>query len=142
MLSNKLRMKTRNQGQGLVEFALVLPVLLVVVFGVFDLGRAYFTTIILTGAAREGARYLSVYPDDVPEFNNTRVVARNEARNSGINIDDDPVDIICANSDSDPDKCDSGGAAVVTVSHGFELVLGWLLSSPITITRSAQMVVP
>ena len=142
MLCNNLKMKARNKGQGLVEFALVLPFLLVVVFGVFDLGRAYFTTIILTGAAREGARYLSVYPNDVPDFNNTRVVTRNEARNSGINIDDQPVDISCTNVDGDHDECDGGGTAIVTVSHEFELVLGWMLSSPITITRSAQMVVP
>ena len=135
-------MKARNQGQGLVEFALVLPFLLVVVFGVFDLGRAYFATIILTGAAREGARHLSVYPDYIPPFNETRVVAKDEARNSGINIEDELVTIDCTNIDGDPDECDSGGAAVVSVSHKFELVLGWMLSSPITITRSAQMVVP
>ena len=58
-------MKKRNRGQGLLEFAVILPLLVVVVFGVFDLGRLYFSTITLTSAAREGVRYLSVYPDDI-----------------------------------------------------------------------------
>ena len=37
---------------------------------------------------------------------------------------------------------DGGEAAVVTVTQEFDLILGWLLPSPITITRTAQMVVP
>jgi Flp pilus assembly protein TadG len=143
MLFNIRKMKARNQGQGLLEFALALPFLMVVVFGVFDLGRVYFSTIILTSAAREGARYLSVNPDDVPYFNNTRVVTDLEARNSGIDLNN--VDISCTNGgvdDDDVSRCDSGEGAVVSVTHGFELVLGWLLPSPITISRTAQMVVP
>lgn len=45
-----------SRGQGLVEFALVLPVLVLLVFALFDAGRAviYFTE--LTNASRAGAR--------------------------------------------------------------------------------------
>jgi Flp pilus assembly protein TadG len=43
-----------------VEFALVLPILLLLVFGVIDFGRLYFTQITLTDAAREGARVLAL----------------------------------------------------------------------------------
>jgi Flp pilus assembly protein TadG len=39
-----------------VEFALLLPLLLFVVFGLIDFGRMYHEQIILTAAAREGAR--------------------------------------------------------------------------------------
>jgi Flp pilus assembly protein TadG len=39
-----------------VELALVLPILLVLVFGIIDFGRAYNAKISLTQAAREGAR--------------------------------------------------------------------------------------
>jgi Flp pilus assembly protein TadG len=46
----------RARGQSLVEFALVLPIFLVVVLGIFDLGRAVFAYNTLTNAAREGAR--------------------------------------------------------------------------------------
>ena len=48
-------------GQGLVEFALVLPMLLILVFGVAEFGRAWMTRNIMTGAAREAAR-IAVVP--------------------------------------------------------------------------------
>ena len=46
----------RARGQTLAEFALVLPVLIVMLMGIFDLGRAIFAYNAITNAAREGAR--------------------------------------------------------------------------------------
>jgi Flp pilus assembly protein TadG len=43
-------------GQGIVEFALVLPLLVLLIIGIFDLGNAVFTNNMLENAAREGAR--------------------------------------------------------------------------------------
>lgn len=43
-------------GQSLLEFALVLPILVLVVLGLFDLGYGVFTQNLLANAAREGAR--------------------------------------------------------------------------------------
>lgn len=43
-------------GQGLVEVALVLPVFLLVAFGLFDVGRLVYSNSVLSQAAREGAR--------------------------------------------------------------------------------------
>jgi hypothetical protein len=48
-------------GQGLVEFALVIPIFLVIVFAVFDVGRVVWARDSLTSAAREAARYASVH---------------------------------------------------------------------------------
>jgi Flp pilus assembly protein TadG len=48
--------KARDRGSVAVEFALVVPVLLLIVFGIIDFGRALNAQIALTGAAREGAR--------------------------------------------------------------------------------------
>jgi Flp pilus assembly protein TadG len=42
-------------GQSLVEFALVLPILLLIVLGAIDLGRVYLMTINMENAAKEGA---------------------------------------------------------------------------------------
>ena len=44
------------RGQALVEFALVLPIVLLLMMGVFDFGRAVFAYNSLSNAAREGAR--------------------------------------------------------------------------------------
>jgi Flp pilus assembly protein TadG len=46
----------RDRGATAVEFALLLPVLLLLVFGLIDFGRALNAQITLTQAAREGAR--------------------------------------------------------------------------------------
>ena len=44
-------------GQALVEFALVLPIFLLLLFGLIDVGRLVYTWNALNQAAREGARY-------------------------------------------------------------------------------------
>ena len=49
-----------DRGAAAVEFALVLPFLLLLVFGLVDFGRAYNAKVTLTHAAREGARMLAV----------------------------------------------------------------------------------
>ena len=46
----------RRRGQALVEFALIIPLFLLLLVGIFDLGRAVFAYNTLTNAAREGAR--------------------------------------------------------------------------------------
>jgi len=51
-----------EKGQNLVEFALVVPMLLILVFGIAEFGRAWMTRNVLTGAAREAARVAVVSP--------------------------------------------------------------------------------
>jgi Flp pilus assembly protein TadG len=46
----------RETGQSLVEFALLMPVLVLIIFGLFDLGRAVYAWTAVSNAAREGAR--------------------------------------------------------------------------------------
>jgi Flp pilus assembly protein TadG len=48
--------KTADRGTAAVEFVLIVPVLLLIVFGIIDFGRALNAQISLTGAAREGVR--------------------------------------------------------------------------------------
>lgn len=45
-----------DAGQSLVEFAILVPVLMGVVIGIFEFGRAWNVDQVLTNAAREGAR--------------------------------------------------------------------------------------
>jgi Flp pilus assembly protein TadG len=57
--------KDREQrGQSLVEFALLLPVLLIILAGVLDLGRLYYSYVAVTDAAGEGASYAAIHPPD------------------------------------------------------------------------------
>ncbi len=53
-----LKVNSKNErGAELLEFALVLPLLLLLVLGAIEFGRAYFTYNILAKAVRDGARY-------------------------------------------------------------------------------------
>lgn len=50
------RGRRSGRGQALVEFALVMPIFILLLVAIFDLGRAVFAYNTLTNAAREGAR--------------------------------------------------------------------------------------
>ena len=49
----------RRRGQALVEFAIALPILILLVAGVLELGRGYGYAIATSDAARDGARYIA-----------------------------------------------------------------------------------
>ena len=51
-----------RQGQALVEFALVAPLLAMMLMGATDLTRAFYTYIVLSNASREAARVIIDYP--------------------------------------------------------------------------------
>ena len=77
-----------QRGAQLVEMALVLFLLLMLLGGVVDVGRAFNKYIIITNAAREGARYGSHFPaDDV----GIRKAARDEAAQAGVDLADSNV---------------------------------------------------
>jgi Flp pilus assembly protein TadG len=51
----KKRMRS-ERGAALVEAAMIMPLILLISVGIFEFGRAYQTSQVLTNAAREGAR--------------------------------------------------------------------------------------
>jgi Flp pilus assembly protein TadG len=61
----KTDIRNRERGQAMVETAIAIPLLLVLMVGIFEVGRAYETWQVLTNAAREGARIavLEAYTD-------------------------------------------------------------------------------
>jgi Flp pilus assembly protein TadG len=76
------RARPGTSGQALVEFALVIPIFLLVLVTLFDFGRAVFAYNTLTNAAREGAR-IAIVNQDVPTIVNraksqTQIVELND----------------------------------------------------------------
>ncbi|HEX2193415.1 MAG TPA: TadE family protein [Candidatus Limnocylindria bacterium] len=59
-MRNRLR-RPGHRGQSLVEFAIILPVFLLIVVGILDFGRVVWATSAVTNAAREAARYAIVH---------------------------------------------------------------------------------
>lgn len=63
-LIRRLRgLRDGEAGQTLVEFSLVLPIFLVLLFALVDFGRGYYSWVLVTNAAREGARAAAVQSD-------------------------------------------------------------------------------
>ncbi|MFC1996195.1 TadE/TadG family type IV pilus assembly protein [Chloroflexota bacterium] len=56
----EINIPSQERGQSLVELAISMTVLLILLAGLVDLGRAFFTYITLRDAAQEGASYASV----------------------------------------------------------------------------------
>ena len=130
------------RGQNLVEFALVLPFLMLVVFGVLDLGRAFWASVTVANLAREGARYATVHPGDLDaDWYGLQQYLIASATAAGIDITTSEITVVCTDDNSD-DECDSILPVSVTVSYDFDLVMGWVLPSPVTVTRSVEMMVP
>jgi Flp pilus assembly protein TadG len=125
------RVAGRSPGQSLIEFALILSVLLMLFLGLFDLGRVFNTYIVLTNAAREGARYGTMHPDEYSAIVN-RVIR--EADNSGVTLTADRVTVTTTGVPGSP--------VVVTVQHDFSLLSSWLVGRrTLRLQGRAEMVV-
>jgi Flp pilus assembly protein TadG len=109
--------RRRERGAELIEAAVVMPLLLIMLAIVLDLGRAYFCYIAVIDAAREGARY------GVANQNSTAICAwaLAEAQNQPL-----PVTFTCV---ADPGQ-GSGTPVIVTVSCDFPLIMGGLVGRP------------
>ncbi|MFP4395846.1 MAG: carboxypeptidase-like regulatory domain-containing protein, partial [Anaerolineales bacterium] len=66
-MMKKLR---ERRGQGFLEFALILPVLLLIIVGLIEFGHIFIVYASLTNASREGTRYGIVSPTDYDGINN------------------------------------------------------------------------
>ena len=124
------------RAQALVEFALLLPLLLVLIIGAMDLGRVFYFKIILTNAAWEGANYLSRNPAD---YTNTLNAISTEGDSSGVTITADEVTWAGC--------CTVGSPVVITIEKDVDLVFDGFLNTmgiidgPLKISSSVSMVV-
>jgi hypothetical protein len=116
------------RGQSLVEFALALPLLLLLLLGLADFGRAFYYTSAIANAARTGAEYAARAPVNSPNAafsdqiklkvcNETGFVPYNDAPSCAAS----PIDV--PNAQFGP-----GQDSVVTVTYNFEPISAYLVS--------------
>ncbi len=127
-------MTTKSEaGQAVAEMALVLPLLLLVMAGCLDLGRAFSVWLTLANASREGARYGCVYPTDT---NGIIGETLGTATAAGLAVARSDVQV------SMPEGTDGGLPVVVTVQYRLRMVTGYLVGAqPLLIRASTQMVI-
>ena len=126
-----MTIRRSESGQALVEFAISALVLVLIFLGVFDLGRAFNSYIVITNAAREGAYYGALHPSDASGIQ-SRAVA--EAQGSGVALSTANVSIATSGGQGTP--------MVVQVYYDFRLFSGVVPGvSTIRLRSRAEMVI-
>jgi Flp pilus assembly protein TadG len=124
-----------EEGQSILEMALAFPVLILLLAAVVDLGRAFDGYIVLTNAAREGARYNARDPS--LEASVIQQLVADDVVYSGTNatnmadFDTSNVEVLV----------ELGGAVTVTVTYDFELWFGGMVGLD-TIQLQKEAVMP
>ena len=89
------RAQKKELGQALVEMAITAPVLILILSGLLDLGRVYYTLIALEEAAAEAARYLAISPycDDADVSTGQQCDDPNNALYRGLRAGNEEYDV-------------------------------------------------
>lgn len=109
-------------GQELVEYSLILPLLLLLIFGIVDFGIAVLNYNTIANAAREGARAAILPPSDVCDLSCQDVNALVAAQRltTGLNAGELTV--------SSPDRS-VAGAVTMEVSYNVRLITGPVIAA-------------
>lgn len=149
----RARIRTRlaggSHGQALVEMAISFIILILILSGVVDLGRAFFTYVALQNAAGEGAYYGSAFPfnvtsadEDDPnniEYRTLNEVPEGLSQVIGWDPDETVVTVTAPNPGRNP-----GTPITVVVEAPFEFIgpltalIGW---SEITLRADATQTI-
>jgi Flp pilus assembly protein TadG len=103
-------------GQSLVEFSLVLPIFLLLLFALVDFGRAYYSWLQVTNAAREGARAAAVQ-SDVTTVQNKIYASLCNSYPSNCSVDTSKMTITPSNIQGK-----RGDEATIDISYTFSFV--------------------
>jgi Flp pilus assembly protein TadG len=149
--------RRRAKGQSLVEFALVFPIIILLIMAFMEIGRAVYAFNTIANAARQGARVAAVNQlADVTECDESRpiedpyephwsmrgcvIVA---AKTLGITTSNISIDYVTppgTTVDCDP-VLHVGCIAVVTVDYHYTLTtpfVSWLIG-PFTMSQTSEM---
>jgi len=112
-----IKPKKGEQGQSLIELAISFIVLMVLLAGVVDLGRAFFTYMTMRDAAQEGAAYGSLYPLD-----STGIINRvRQASNMPVNMTSADIRVIPQVVEGAP--CSGSGMRVDVYFDDFPMIM-------------------
>jgi Flp pilus assembly protein TadG len=116
----KMTKLSSKSGQSLVEMALLLPVLLLLAVVTLDLGRGIYYYTEVYNAAREGARYGIIHPDDATGITNA-------ATRLAVGLDQSQLTVItceCGKTCINVNSCPANYKNIirVKVTYNFKLV--------------------
>lgn len=134
-----IRLKEKQKGVAAVEFALVLPVLLLILFGIVELGIGLYDKAVITNASREGARAGVVLKSPKLTASDVQTVVTNYTSNYLLTFGQQNTPVVTTSGTGGT----FGQPLSVTVSYTYNgLGLGQMLSAvtgPITLSATTVM---
>jgi Flp pilus assembly protein TadG len=138
-LARRFKIFSRCDGSSAVEFAIILPALLLLVLGGMDLGEAYYINHLITEGSREGARYGARYTGATtdPTSGQISTYVTTNLNYSSFNLQS--LTITGAYSGASPNKI----VTVTVTAQKQWWILGALLglTNPATFTATTAMIV-
>lgn len=131
--------RRRRRGQSLVEFALVLPLFLLILAAIVDFGMGLATSITVTNAAREGARLGAVNPSP------SVIEARVRSVATGLDGSRLTVSTSCLElSGSTYATCtgalwESGDSMIVSATYDYQVIWPLAFGTVIPLSSSVEM---
>lgn len=135
-IHRKSKKDKKEDGQAMVEFALILPVFLLILCGIIDFGWLFYNQLSLNNACREGARYAVVHTaedgDTISIINHIENTTTTVFANDGVDIS------VSYSSPNDPTSGDITVSMEAEISF-FTPVLSTILGKEKTITSTVIM---
>ena len=134
-MTNKKFRKKREQGQTMAEFALVLPVLAILLFGVIQFGITFNNYLAVTDAVRAGARQAAVARYLPPGEREAKVTARVYASADG--LDTSKLEVTVTPSDG----WEPGSDVTVEASYPYSInLLGKVVKDGVLTSKTTERV--
>lgn len=125
------RKLNNKRGQALVELAILLPLLLTILMGIFEFGRVFNAYLIISHASREGARSAVVGKEDIEVI--TRV------KDSIFYLDPTKLTITLSPGKSMRTR---GGAVTVNLKYNIDIIvpiIDTIIPDPLTLESKTVM---
>ncbi len=131
------RLRRDEGGAGLVEFALVLPALMLVTIGLIDMGRMMWYRTTLEHIVREGTRYAAVRGASNPfPATENAIIAYVRERTIGITDQDLAINVAWSPNNA------SGSTVTISVTYDFNfMITGFMSLGPLRLASDSTMVV-
>lgn len=126
-----LRLKKEEQGQALVEMALVLPLFFLLLFGVIEMGRVGYAYITVSNAAQAGGRTATIGGTDL-DINSSIKNAATSLDPASLTINITPMEA----------QRQSGQAVTVQVTYPVQLIIPIIsnvIPNPVVVSASITM---
>lgn len=128
----------RHRGQGMVEFALIIPIFLAITLGTVELGWLLFANHSLTNATREGARYAMVHGErsgDIATVASVTPVVQDSAGRFA-------SEVTVTNVEFAPNTAEPGSQVRVETTYTHQPIIGMIIGAgTITLNSDSTVIV-